>query len=117
MRVPNYPQESKKFEIQAYEKPKDLSILRETHVAFAGAPRKHPYDPEKVIPVIDPYSTNTFYYEFQADAISYVEELPSIVNLNGKTIAMVRLWIKKMSIGIRCIPFIVHETGLASKPK
>ena len=117
MKVPNYLQETKKFEIQAYERPKNLSILRETHVAFAGAPRKHPYDPEKIILVIDPYSTNTFYYEFQTDALSYVEELPSIVNLDGKTISMVRLWIKKMSVGLRCTPFIVQETGLTSKPK
>ena len=76
---------------------------------FSGAPLKHPYDSQKVILVIDPYSTNTFYYEFLADDISYVEELPSLVNEDGKTITMVRLWVKKMSVGLRCTPFIVQD--------
>ena len=117
MQISNYLQETKKFEIQTYEKPKDFSMLRDSHIAFSGAPRKHPYDPDKVILIVDPYSTNTFYYEFRADDIAYVEELPSMVNLEGKSITMVRLWIKKMSIGVRCTPFIVQETGLTSKPE
>ena len=117
MPISDYLQETKKFEIQTYEKPKDFSMLRDSHIAFTGAPRKHPYDPDKVILIVDPYSTNTFYYEFRADDIAYVEELPSMVNLEGKSITMVRLWIKKMSIGVRCTPFIVQDTGLTSKPK
>ena len=117
MPISNYLQETKKFEIQTYEKPKDFSMLRDSHIAFSGAPRKHPYDPDKVILIVDPYSTKTFYYEFRADDIAYVEELPSMVNLEGKSITMVRLWIKKMSIGVRCTPFIVQETGLTSKPE
>jgi len=117
MPISNYLQETKNFEIQTYEKPKDFSVLRDSHIAFSGAPRKHPYDPDKVILIVDPYSTNTFYYEFRADDIAYVEELPSMVNLEGKSITMVRLWIKKMSIGVRCTPFIVQETGLTSKSK
>ncbi|MBW1696998.1 MAG: inorganic pyrophosphatase Ppa [Deltaproteobacteria bacterium] len=115
MQIPNYLQEAKKFEIQAYEKPKEFVTLRKSHVPFCGAPRKHPYDPDKVILIVDPLSTNTFYYEFRTEDISYIEELPSIVSIDGKAIAIVRLWIKKMSIGVRCIPFIVEETGLTSK--
>lgn len=117
MKVSAYLQETKKFEIQAYEKPKDLRMLKDSHVSFSGTPRKHPYDAEKVILIVDPFSTNTFYYEFRADDIAYVEELPSMVNLEGTSITMVRLWIKKMRIGVRCTPFIVQETGLTSKSK
>jgi hypothetical protein len=115
MKVHTYLQETKKFEIQAYEKPKDWQMLKDSHVSFSGTPRKHPYDPDKVILIADPYSTNTFYYEFRADDIAYVAELPSMVSLEGESITMVRLWIKKMSIGVRCTPFIVQETGLTSK--
>ena len=117
MKIPNYLQETKKFEIQAYERPKEFRLLKEDHIAFSGAPRKHPFDPDKVILIVDPFSTNTFYYEFQTDDIAFVEELPSLVNLEGKTITMIRLWMKKKSIGVRCTPFIVEETGLTSKPK
>ena len=110
MQILNYLQETKKFEIQTYEKPKNVHRLKETHIAFSGSPRKHPYNPDRVILIVDPFSTNTFYYEFETKDISYMEEIPSIVNLDGKTIAMVRLWIKKMSVGIRCTPFIVQDT-------
>jgi len=114
MQVFNYLQETKKFEIQTYEKPKNISMLRDSHIAFSGAPRKHPYDADRVILIVDPFSTNTFYYEFRTGDIAYVEELPNLVNLEGKSISMVRLWIKKMGIGVRCTPFIVQETGLTS---
>ena len=36
MATKNFPQEVKKFEIEAYEKPKDLKELKKTHVPFSG---------------------------------------------------------------------------------
>ena len=106
----SYPQEAIKFQIQAYKKPKNINLLKDTHVSFSGSPNKHPYDSEKVILVIDPFSTNNFYYEFNKEDITYVEELPNLVNIDGETITMVRIWVKKMSLGIRCSPFIVEDT-------
>ena len=110
----SYPQEAVKFQIQAYQKPKNIQVLRETHVSFSGAPKKHPYDKDKIILVADPFSTHTLYYEFNKDDISYLEERPNLVNLDGETITMVRIWVKKMSIGIRCSPFIVEDTRLSA---
>lgn len=110
MPTDNYPQETLKFQIQAYEKPKDIRLMRQTHVSFSGSPKKHPYDAEQVILVADPFSTNNLFYEFTKEDISYVEELPSLVNQDGETITMVRVWVKKMSVGIRCSPFIVEDT-------
>ena len=104
-----YLKEAEKFEIQAYKRPEDFNTLRETHVAFTGTPKRHPYDAEKVILVADPYSNQNVYYEFSKMDISYVEELPSIVTLEGETVTMVRIWLKKMSIGLRCSPFIVED--------
>ena len=108
----SYPQEAVKFHIQAYQKPKNVQTLRKTHVSFSGSPKKHPYDTNKVILVSDPFSTNTLYYDFNKDDISYLEELPNLVNLDGETITMVRIWVKKMSVGIRCSPFIVEDTRM-----
>ena len=105
-----YPQEAAKFQIQAYKKPKDIRLLKKNHVSFSGSPNKHPYDANKVILVIDPFSTNNFFYEFNKKDISYVEELPNLVNIDGKTTTVVRVWVKKMSVAIRCSPFIVEDT-------
>ena len=110
MATESYPQEAPKFQIQAYKKPKDIHLMRKTHVSFSGSPKKHPYDPQRVILVVDPFSTNNLFYEFTKEDISYIEELPNIGNQEGETITMVRVWVKKMSVGIRCSPFIVEDT-------
>ena len=104
----------RQFAIEAYKRPKHFNELIKTHVPFTGSPQRHPFDSEKVILFIDPYSTHTAYYEFNACDISYLEELPSIVNLDGKAILMVRLWVKKLSLGLRCTPFIVMDTRKVS---
>jgi inorganic pyrophosphatase len=117
MSTTKQPQEAVKFEIQTYRRPKDRKSLLKRHVAFSGSPQRHPYDHEKIILVADPYSTHNFFYEFHKDDIAYVEELPSIVTLKGETVTMVRVWIKKMSIAMRCSPFIVEDTAEKSQDK
>jgi len=101
---------SEKFEIQTYKRPKDITTLMRTHVAFSGSPRQKPNHPKKIILLGDPFSTNTFYYEFNTEDISYAEELPSLTSPSGETTTMVRIWVKKMSVGIRSFPFRVADT-------
>jgi inorganic pyrophosphatase len=113
MQKTNYPQEAASFQIQTYRKPKDLRSLRAENVSFTGSPRKHPYDAERIILVADPYSTNTFYFEFEKGDIAFVEELPSVVDMEGNALTMVRIWVKKGSIAVRCTPFIAGDTRLA----
>ena len=110
MATKNFPQEVKRFEIEAYERPKNLKELKKTHVPFSGSPLKHPHDPRKVILVPDPYGSSPFYYEFKGDDVTFSEKLPNIVNLEGETTPMVRFWVKKRSRGILCTPFLVGET-------
>jgi inorganic pyrophosphatase len=110
MTITTFLQQAKKFEIQTYKKkPGNLAELKKTHVPFAGSPLRHPDDSEKIFLVADPYSTNTFYYEFKVADISYMEEIPNIVNIEGETVPMVRIWVKKRCIGVRCLPFVVDD--------
>jgi inorganic pyrophosphatase len=110
MQKPHVSQDAASFQIQTYRKPKDLATLRRENVSFTGSPRKHPYDPNKIILVSDPYSTNTFYFEFEKADVSYVEELASVVDMDGSTITMMRIWVTKGSIAVRCTPFIAGDT-------
>ena len=110
MPISQFPQAAEKFEIQAYKRPKNLKELLKSHVAFTGSPRKHPFDPERIILVADPYSNNAFYYEFHKSDISYLEEQPNLVNGGGQTVLMARIWVKKNSIGVRSARFIVGDT-------
>lgn len=111
MPLRNFPQAVKKFAIQVYQKPADDQALGKTHIAFTGTPQKHHYDPDKVILVTDPYSSNISYYEFCTQDISFVEELVNSVDMNGQTVPIMRLWVKKESIGIRSTPFVVADTS------
>jgi len=108
-------QEAKTFEVQVYQKPKNLAKLRETHIPFTGAPRKHPTNPDMVLLIADPYSSNMMYYEFRTQDISYAEELPTLVTLEGESIPMGRLWVRKKSVGIRCPPFLVEDLQAITK--
>ena len=110
MPIRNLLQQLKKFEIETYRKPGNLKELRKTHAPFTGSPSKHPYDPKKVVLVPDPYGGAPFYYEFKSEDVAFVEKLPNLVNLDGKTLKMARLWVKKGSVGLVCTPFLVEET-------
>lgn len=94
-----------KFEIQAYERPKERDL--HTHIPFSGSPRKHPFDKEKIILIADPFTANTFYYEFNIKEIGFAEDLANMINIKGDAIPMARIWVKKQSVALRCTPFIV----------
>ncbi len=102
------PREAKRFEIEKYRPPKDHRALRQTHVSFSGSLRRHPFEREKVILIVDPYSGDSLFYEFNTEEIGYAEELPSLATPEGESITMVRIWVKKGSIGVRSIPFVVE---------
>src|SRR4030042_2548402 len=80
------------------------------HVSFSGAPKKHPYDKEKIILILDPFSAHTLFYEFCIADIAHVDELPQIVSEGGESLKMVRIWVKKGSFGVRYEPFVVEDT-------
>jgi inorganic pyrophosphatase len=101
---------SSKFEVQAYKRPSKVEDLIDSHVPFTGSPQRHPYVDHKVILIPDPYSTDRFYYEFRARDINYAEELPSLVDISGNTVPMVRIWVRKRSVALRCAPFVVEDT-------
>ena len=100
-------QKAEKFEIEKYKAPKDIRSLSKTHVPYTGSPQKHPLDPDQIILVPDPYNGNSPYLEFCKQDISYVEKLANIVNLEGETVTMARIWVKKGSVAIQCTPFQV----------
>lgn len=116
MPITKFLQEPKKLELQPYKKGNKSEDLRKTHVPFSGSPHKHPYDTKKFILIADPYCTSV-YYEFETCDVEYAEELPSIVNIEGETVNMLLIWVKKDSIGLRCSPFLVSNTTPATGSK
>ncbi|SMC97552.1 inorganic pyrophosphatase [Desulfocicer vacuolatum DSM 3385] len=105
MAIANLVELKEKFEIQTYQKPQNVD--KHNHIPFSGSPKKHPTNKSKVILIADPFTPNTFYYEFNIQDIAFAEELASITNLEGESMSMARIWVKKQSVGVRCTPFIV----------
>ena len=106
-------QKAEKFEIEKYKAPKDIRSLSKTHVPYTGSPQKHPLDQDRIILVPDPYIDNSPYLEFNKPDISFVEKLANIVNLEGETVTMARIWVKKGSVAIQCTPFQVTSIQLS----
>ena len=108
-------QKTERLEIEKYKAPKDRLAIIRTHVPFSGALQKHPHEPKKLILVLDPYSTHITYLEFNQKDVHYLERLPSISNLEGETVNITRIWVKKGSVAVRHTPFLVDHTQVQPK--
>lgn len=75
---------------------------------FIGAPRKHPYDHNKIILVQSPFTAKTVFFEFSLQDILHIEDLPRIATENGENIRIVKLWIRRGSVALR---FQAFEVG------
>lgn len=102
------------YELQAYhaEPPQDA-------VGFIGSPRKHPYDDSKILLISEPEAGDSAILEFRVSDIVSAQELPSPVTEAGESYPIVRLWMRRGSVGIRYEPFEVdtplHYLGDARK--
>jgi inorganic pyrophosphatase len=97
------------LELQKYVR--SLEFDKKSCCSFYGSPKKHPHEQNRVILVADPFSEHTFYYDFNVEDILSLEEQPSITSMEGESVSMVRLWVKKKSIGLQCTPFIVGNVS------
>jgi hypothetical protein len=78
-------------------------------VPFAGYPRVHPSEKNKLILVNDPLGSEPTVLEFKLEDIIFVEEVPSAITESGEGIPMVKLWIKRGAIGVILEPFEVND--------
>ena len=83
-------------------------------VAFTGTLRKHPYDPDKCLLLADPHGEASAgaapsILEFSKADIQGMEELASPVDMSGHSRPVLRLWVRRGSLGFRYEPFEVDE--------
>ncbi len=90
------------YELQAYhvEPPQDA-------VSFVGSPRKHPYDDGKILLIAEAQAGESAIFEFRVADIVCAQDLPSPVTEAGESYPIVRLWMRRGSMGIRYEPFEV----------
>lgn len=78
-------------------------------IPFAGYPRVHPSEKNKLILVNDPLGNEPTVLEFKLEDVLFVEEIPSAITEAGEGIPMVKLWIKRGAIGVIMEPFEVND--------
>ena len=76
---------------------------------FAGYPRQHPSEKNKLILVYDPLGASPTVLEFRLEDILFVEELPQAVSETGDVTPLVKLWIRRGAHGVLLEPFEVNE--------
>lgn len=76
-------------------------------VPFTGTPRQHPYDSDKLLLMVDPFSEKNIFYEFKISDILHAEEMSNLGTESGKSLNRVKLWIRKGSFGLKYEPFKV----------
>ncbi|MBN1519096.1 MAG: hypothetical protein JW923_03305 [Spirochaetales bacterium] len=92
------------YELEVYhsEPPQDA-------VSFVGSPRKHPYDDGKVLIIGAPGQGESAILEFRVADIVCAQDLPSPVTEAGESYPIVRVWVRRGSVGIRYEPFEVDQ--------
>ena len=78
-------------------------------IPFAGYPRQHPSEKNKIILVCDPLGSHPLILEFKIEDVMFVEETHQAVTESGEGILMVKLWVRKGSHGMILEPFEVNE--------
>ncbi len=90
------------FDLQKY---KSSSSIKDA-IIIIGAPFINPLKNDKIIISPTIFSDNKIFYEFDIKDIITWEEIDKIVNPKGSTITLIKLFIKKGTIGIRYEPVL-----------
>ena len=78
-------------------------------ISFAGHPRQHPSEKNKLILIYDPIGKNPTVIEFRLDDVLFAEEIPSAVTETGEGVPLIKLWIRKGAHGVIHEPFEVQK--------
>ncbi len=90
------------FDLQKYKKSDSINDA----IIIVGAPFINPVKTDKIVISQAIFSENKIFYEFDIKDVITWEEIDKIVNSKGTTITLIKLYIKKGSIGIRYEPVL-----------
>lgn len=93
-------------ELGKYSDPKKLS---KEAIPFIGQPKQNKSTPHKVYIRLNPLTSNGALLEFKTDDVVYAENVKTVSQKDGTVFQIVKIWIRKGSIGIKLEPFSVHD--------
>jgi inorganic pyrophosphatase len=74
---------------------KTSSDYDSTCIPISGNPRKHPYDKNRMILILESHDDKTFFHDLKLSDIAHIEELPNISKSEGGSLKQIKVWVKK----------------------
>lgn len=96
-------------ESRSIQKYNDPDQLHKDAVPYIGQPKQHKDSHDKVYLRLDYLSGHGVMIEFKTSDILYAEDYNTISQKDGAAIRLVKLWVKKGSLGIKLEPFYVND--------
>ncbi len=87
----------------------DPNRLLKDAVPYIGQPKQNKTDPDKIFVRLNPFSSNGSILEFKTKDIVFAENVKTVSQKDGAAFQIVKIWIRKGSIGIKLEPFSVQD--------
>lgn len=97
---------SEKRELEKY---RDPNRLMKEAIPYIGQPKQQEGNPEKIYIRLNPLSSNGAFLEFKTQDVVYAETVKTVSQNDGTAFNIVKIWIRKGSIGIKMEPFSVMD--------
>ncbi len=94
---------------RALDKYSDPTRLLKDAIPYIGQPKKHKTDQDKIFLRLNPLSSNGAILEFQTNDIVFAENVKTVSQKDGTAFQIIKIWIRKGSIGIKLEPFAVQD--------
>lgn len=92
--------------LQKYTEP---TRLADEAVPYIGQPKQHESEPDKIFLRLNPLSSNGAILEFKTEDLVFAENVKTVSQKDGAGFQIVKIWIRKGSVGIKLEPFSVQD--------
>jgi len=91
------------------EKYRDPNRLLKEAIPYIGQPKRQEGAPDKIYIRLNPLSSNGAFLEFKTKDVVFAENVKTVSQSDGTAFSIVKIWIRKGSIGIKMEPFSVMD--------
>jgi len=87
----------------------DVDRLSKEAVPFVGQLKKNEGDPSKIFLRTERFANQSILLEFNQKDVVYAEDLKTITKNDGTAFRIVKIWLRKGTIGVKLEPFSVTD--------
>ncbi|HEY5714872.1 MAG TPA: hypothetical protein VIS54_00510 [Psychromonas sp.] len=92
---------------RALEKYANRNRLLNEAVPYVGHPKQSASEPNKIFLRLNPLSSSGALLEFKTEDVVFAENIETVVNKEGETFQIFKIWIRIGSVGVKLEQFLV----------